>query len=313
MTDQPKVLIADKMSPDAETILRDRGVAVDVITGLDPADLFETLGAYDGLLIRSTTKVDAAALDAAICLQVIGRAGIGVDNVDVGAATARGVVVMNTPFGNAVTTAEHAIAMMMALARQIPSADRSMRDGKWEKSRFVGMELAGKTLGLVGCGNIGSIVATRAQGLRMKVVVADPFLSDERALELGVEKLDLPDLMRRADVISVHAPLNDATRGFVGAEELALARPGLRVVNCARGGIVEESALHDALVSGHVAGAALDVFASEPATENILFGMDNVIATPHLGASTLEAQEKVALQVAEQLSLIHISEPTRPY
>ncbi|MBT7614540.1 MAG: phosphoglycerate dehydrogenase [Rhodospirillaceae bacterium] len=300
MSAQPKVLIADKMSPEAASILSDRGVDVEVSTGLAPEALIELIGGYDGLLVRSSTKVTAEVLGAADRLKVIGRAGIGVDNVDVAAATAKGVVVMNTPFGNAVTTAEHAVAMMMTLARQIPTADRSMRAGKWEKSKFVGVELAGKTLGLVGCGNIGSIVASRAQGLRMRVIVADPFLSAKRARELGVERVELADLMRRADFISAHAPLNDTTRGIVGAAEIAVARDGVRIINCARGGIVDETALHDGLVSGKVAGAALDVFSVEPPQDNPLTILDNVVMTPHLGASTAEAQEKVAQQVAEQ-------------
>ena len=300
MSAQPRVLIADAMSAEAEAILAGRGIVVAVKTGMKPDALIAEIGAYDGLLVRSSTRVTADVLAAAGRLKVIGRAGIGVDNVDVAAATARGVVVMNTPFGNAVTTAEHAIAMMMTLARQIPAADRSMRAGKWEKNRFVGMELAGKTLGMVGCGNIGSIVAGRAQGLKMRVVVADPFLSPERARELGVERVELPELLARADVITVHTPLNDATRGLIGAAELAAARPGVRAVTCARGGIVDEAALHDALVSGHVAGAALDVFATEPPAGSPLLALENVVLTPHLAASTAEAQEKVAQQVAEQ-------------
>ena len=303
----PKVLIADKLSDDAADILRDRGVEVDVETGLSPEELIARIPAYEGLAVRSATKATAEVIAAAENLKVIGRAGIGVDNIDVAAATQRGVVVMNTPFGNAITTAEHAIAMMMALARQIPAADRSMRAGKWEKSKFVGVELAGKVLGLVGCGNIGSIVASRAQGLRMRVIAHDPFLAPERARELGIERVGLDDLMSRADVISVHAPLNDATRDLIGAPELAMARPGIRVVNCARGGIVNEEALYDALESGHVAGAALDVFTTEPPDGSPLLGLDNVVTTPHLGASTAEAQEKVARQIAEQMGdyLIH--------
>jgi len=300
MSAQPRVLIADAMSADAESILAGRGIVVAVKTGMKPDALIAEVGAYDGLLVRSSTKVTADVLAAATRLKVIGRAGIGVDNVDVAAATAHGVVVMNTPFGNAITTAEHAIAMMMTLARQIPAADRSMREGKWEKTRFVGMELAGKTLGMVGCGNIGSIVASRAQGLKMRVVVSDPFLSVERARELGVERVELAELLARADVITVHTPLNDATRGLIGAAELAAAKTGVRIVNCARGGIIEEAALHDALVSGHVAGAALDVFATEPPVGSPLLALENVVLTPHLGASTAEAQEKVAQQVAEQ-------------
>ena len=303
----PKVLIADKLSDDAADILRERGVEVDVETGLSPEDLIARIPAYEGLAVRSATKATAEVIAAAESLKVIGRAGIGVDNIDVAAATQRGVVVMNTPFGNAITTAEHAIAMMMALARQIPAADRSMRQGKWEKSKFVGVELAGKVLGLVGCGNIGSIVASRAQGLRMRVIAYDPFLAPERARELGIERVALDDLMSRADVISVHAPLNDATRNLIGETELTMARYGVRVVNCARGGIVNEDALYDALQSGHVAGAALDVFATEPPEGSPLLELENVVTTPHLGASTAEAQEKVARQIAEQMGdyLIH--------
>ena len=303
----PKVLIADKLSEDAAQIFRERGVDVDVETGLSVDELMAHIGAYDGLAVRSATKATAEVIAAGANLKVIGRAGIGVDNIDVAAATQRGVVVMNTPFGNAITTAEHAIAMMMALARQIPAADRSMRQGKWEKSRFVGVELAGKVLGLVGCGNIGSIVASRAQGLRMRVIAHDPFLAPERARELGIERVELAELMRRADVISVHAPLNDATRDLIGAEQLAEAKPGIRVVNCARGGIVNEAALYEALQSGQVAGAALDVFETEPPEGSPLLTLENVVTTPHLGASTAEAQEKVARQIAEQMAdyLIH--------
>lgn len=302
MMKQPRVLIADAMSADAESILAGRGIAVDVKTGLKPEALIAEIGAYDGLLVRSSTKVTAEVLDAATNLKVIGRAGIGVDNVDVPAATAHGVVVMNTPFGNAVTTAEHAIAMMFALARQIPAADRSTQAGKWEKSKFMGVELFGKTLGVVGCGNIGTIVAERALGLRMKVIAFDPFLSDERAKDLGVEKVELEDLFRRADFITLHTPMTDQTRGLLNAETLARCKPGVRVINCARGGLVVEEDLAAAIKDGHVAGAAFDVFEKEPARENVLFGLDNVVTTPHLGASTEEAQENVAIQIAEQIS-----------
>jgi D-3-phosphoglycerate dehydrogenase len=297
-----KVLISDKLSPQAAELLRSRGVEVDIETGLDEAQLIERIAGYDGLAIRSATKVTEAVLDAAKKLKVVGRAGIGVDNIDRPAATARGVVVMNTPFGNSVTTAEHAIAMMFALARQIPQADRSTRVGKWEKSRFMGVELAGKTLGLIGCGNIGSIVAERAQGLKMRVISYDPFLAQERATDLNVEKVELDALLARADVISLHTPLNDATRGIIDAAAIAKTRKGVRIVNCARGGLVVESDLKDAIESGHVAGAALDVFEEEPAGENPLFELEQVVATPHLGASTAEAQEKVAVQVAEQIA-----------
>jgi D-3-phosphoglycerate dehydrogenase len=233
---------------------------------------------------------------------VVGRAGIGVDNVDVEAATARGVVVMNTPFGNAITTAEHAVSMMMALARQIPTANASTHAGKWEKSRFMGVELYGKTLGVIGCGNIGSIVADRALGLKMRVLAFDPFLSQERANDLGVEKADLETVFTRADFITLHTPLTDHTRNLIDAKAIAKMKKGVRIINCARGGLVVEADLKAAIESGHVAGAALDVFEEEPAKANPLFGMENVVCTPHLGASTNEAQENVALQIAEQIS-----------
>ena len=235
-------------------------------------------------------------------LKVVGRAGIGVDNVDIPAATARGIIVMNTPFGNSITTAEHAIAMMMALARQLPEADRSTQAGKWEKSKFMGVEVTSKTLGIIGCGNIGSIVADRAQGLKMKVIAFDPFLTPERALDLGVEKVELPELFRRADFITLHTPMTEKTRNIINAESIATMKKGVRIINCARGGLIVEAALAEAIKAGHVAGAAIDVFEVEPAKENPLFGLPNVICTPHLGASTGEAQENVALQVAEQMA-----------
>ncbi|MGI9168964.1 MAG: phosphoglycerate dehydrogenase, partial [Caulobacteraceae bacterium] len=234
--------------------------------------------------------------------KVIGRAGIGVDNVDIPAATAAGVVVMNTPFGNSITTAEHAIAMMFALARQLPAADRSTQAGKWEKNRFLGVELHAKTLGLIGAGNIGSIVADRANGLKMKVIAYDPFLSPERAMEIGVEKVELDALLARADIITLHTPLTDKTRDILSAAALARTKKGVLIVNCARGGLVDEAALRRGLDSGQIGGAAFDVFAEEPARRNALFGAANFIATPHLGAATGEAQENVALQVAEQMS-----------
>ena len=298
----PKVLISDQLSPAAVQIFKDRGVDVDVKPGLSKEELKSIIGRYDGLAIRSATKVTADLLSAATHLKVVGRAGIGVDNVDINAATARGVVVMNTPYGNSITTAEHAIAMMFALAREIPAANTSTHAGKWEKNRFMGVELTGKTLGIIGCGNIGSIVAERAKGLRMKVAAFDPYLSAERAESLGVEKVELDELLHRADIITLHTPLTDKTRNILDAKALAKTKKGVRIVNCARGGLIDEAALKDALASGHVAGAALDVFETEPAKDNVLFGSDKVIATPHLGASTSEAQENVALQVAEQMS-----------
>jgi len=297
-----KVLISDKLSEQAVAIFRDRGIDVDFKPGLSADDLLACIGDYDGLAIRSATKVTPAVLEKATNLKVVGRAGIGVDNVDCEAATARGVVVMNTPFGNSITTAEHALAMMMALARQIPAANESTHAGKWEKSRFMGVELSGKTLGLVGAGNIGSIVADRAQGLKMKVVAFDPFLSPERAAEMNVEKKDLDELLAVADFITVHTPLTDSTRNLIDAAALAKTKPGIRIVNCARGGIINEADLLAALESGHVAGAALDVFTEEPARDNPLFGRPDVVATPHLGAATEEAQENVAVQVAEQMA-----------
>ena len=298
----PKVLISDKLSPAAVEIFRQRGVDVDLKPGLSPAEVRTIIGEYDGLAIRSATKVTRELLDAATNLKVVGRAGIGVDNVDVRSATARGVVVMNTPHGNTITTAEHAVAMMFALARQIPEASCSTKAGKWEKNRFMGVELNSKTLGLIGCGNIGSIVAERAVGLKMKVLAYDPYLSEKKALDLGVEKADLDTLLHRSDFITIHTPLTDATRNILSAEALAKAKKGVRIINCARGGLVDEAALAEAIRTGHVAGAALDVFETEPAVDSPLFGLENVVCTPHLGAATAEAQENVALQIAEQMS-----------
>ncbi|MDE1938572.1 MAG: phosphoglycerate dehydrogenase [Alphaproteobacteria bacterium] len=298
----PKVLIADKLSPAAVAIFKMRGVDADVKTGLAKEELLKIVDQYDGIAIRSATKITADVIKAAKKLKVVGRAGIGVDNVDIPAATAAGVIVMNTPFGNSITTAEHAIALMMALARDIPAANSSTQAGKWEKNRFMGTELYGKTLGLIGAGNIGGIVADRAKGLKMHVVAYDPYLSTERAAELGVEKADLSDLLARADFITLHTPLTSETRNIISADAINKMKKGVRLINCARGGLVDEAALKVALDSGHVAGAALDVFTEEPAKTNILFGNEKVVATPHLGASTEEAQENVALQVAEQIS-----------
>jgi D-3-phosphoglycerate dehydrogenase len=300
----PKVLVSDKLSKTAVQIFKDNGVDVDYLPdlGKDKEKLLEVIGQYDGLAIRSATKVTEKVIAAATNLKVIGRAGIGVDNVDIPAATKKGIIVMNTPFGNSITTAEHAIALMFSLARQLPEADASTRAGKWEKNRFMGVELTSKVLGIVGCGNIGSIVADRAVGLRMKVIAFDPFLTPERAVELGVEKVELDELLRRADFITLHTPLIDATRNIINAQAIAKMKDGVRLINCARGGLVDEKALYDGLKSGKLAGAAFDVFVEEPATSNPLFELENFIATPHLGASTSEAQENVALQVAEQIS-----------
>ena len=250
----PKVLIADKLSPAAIEIFRARGIEADVKTGLPPAELRAIIGSYDGLAIRSATKVTKELLEVSTNLKVVGRAGIGVDNVDIKAATAHGVVVMNTPFGNAITTAEHAVAMMFALARQLPEASASTRAGKWEKNRFMGVELTAKTLGIIGCGNIGSIVADRAVGLKMKVLAYDPFLTDKRAVELGVEKADLPELFARSDFITLHTPLVDGTRNIINRDSIAAMKQGVRIVNCARGGLVDEAALLEGLTSAKIAG-----------------------------------------------------------
>ena len=299
---KPRVLISDKLSAQAVEIFKNNGVEADVKVGLKPEELLAIIGEYDGLAIRSATKVTPEVIKAGKRLKVVGRAGIGVDNVDREAATAAGVIVMNTPFGNSVTTAEHSIALMMSLARKIPQANESTHKGKWEKNKFEGVELMNKTLGLIGCGNIGSIVADRAQGLKMKVVAYDPFLTPEKAKDLNIEKVDLAELLKRADFISLHTPLNAETKNILNKDTLAKCKKGVRIINCARGGLVNEADLKAALESGHVAGAAFDVFEEEPATTNILFGIESMVCTPHLGASTSEAQENVALQVAEQMS-----------
>jgi D-3-phosphoglycerate dehydrogenase len=298
----PKVLISDALSPRAVEIFAERGIETDFLPGLELGELKSRIGGYDGLAVRSATKVTRELIERAENLRVVGRAGIGVDNIDVAAATQRGIVVMNTPYGNSITTAEHTIAMLFALCRQIPAADRSTQAGKWEKARFMGVELSGKTLGIIGCGNIGSIVAERALGLHMKVLAYDPFLSPERAVALGVDKVSLDEVIARADFITLHTPMTDATRGIIDAAAIARMKRGVRIVNCARGGLVVEEDLAAALDSGQVAGAAIDVFVEEPARHNPLFGRDNVVATPHLGAATSEAQENVALQIAEQMS-----------
>jgi D-3-phosphoglycerate dehydrogenase / 2-oxoglutarate reductase len=298
----PKILIADELSPRALDIFRSRGLEVDVRIGLKKSDLVNIIAGYDGLAVRSATKVDKDVIAAAKKLRVIGRAGIGVDNIDIPAATARGILVMNTPFGNSITTAEHAIALLFAAARQIAAADASTQAGEWEKSRFMGVELYAKTLGLIGCGNIGALVAERALALKMKVIAYDPFLSQERAVKLGVEKVELDVLLSRADAISLHTPLTDKTKNILSAETIAKTKRGVMIVNAARGGLVDEAALRAALESRRVAAAGFDVFVTEPAKENVLFGAPNFVATPHLGASTNEAQENVALQVAEQMS-----------
>ncbi len=300
----PRVLVSDELSETAVQIFRDRGVEVDFEPklGKDKERLAEVIGKYEGLAIRSATKVTEKLIAAATNLKVVGRAGIGVDNVDIPAASRRGIIVMNTPFGNSITTAEHAVALMFAVARQLPAADTSTQSGKWEKSKFMGVEITGKVLGVIGAGNIGSIVCARAIGLKMHVLAYDPFLSKERAEEMGVVKVELDELLAQSDFITLHVPLTDKTRNILSAEAIAKTKPGVRIINCARGGLVDEKALAEALKSGHAAGAGFDVFEVEPATESPLFGLPNVVCTPHLGASTTEAQENVALQVAEQMS-----------
>ena len=298
----PKVLVSDKLSETAVQIFRDRGIEVDFQPDLGKDKLAEVIGKYDGLAIRSATKVTEKILANADNLKVIARAGIGTDNIDKDAASKKGVIVMNTPFGNMITTAEHAIAMMFAVARQIPEASASTHAGKWEKSKFMGVELTNKTLGVIGAGNIGGIVCNRARGLHMKVIAYDPFLSEDKAAKIGVEKVELQDLLARSDFITLHVPLTEHTKNILSRENLAKTKKGVRIINCARGGLVDEAALAELLKSGHVAGAAFDVFSVEPATENPLFGLPNVVCTPHLGAATTEAQENVALQVAEQMS-----------
>ncbi len=299
----PKVWIADKMSERAVEVFRARGIEVDYRPGLGADEQAAIAGGYDAIAVRSTTKLKGALLEAATRVRVIGRAGIGVDNVDVEACSRRGIVVMNTPFGNTVTTAELAIAHLLAAARQIPQASASTKAGKWEKNRFMGMELTGKKAGVIGAGNIGAIVCDRLKGLHMAVHVYDPFISNERAEAMGVHKVDSVEALAEiVDVLTIHVPLVDATRNLIDADILGRMKPGAILVNCARGGIVDEQALYAACQSGKLRAAALDVYAEEPAKENPLFALDNVSCTPHIGASTVEAQENVAVQVAEQMA-----------
>ena len=300
----PKVLISDSLSEAAVQIFKDRGIDVDFMPALgkDKDAFLAAIPKYDGLAIRSASKATAKIIEAATNLKVIGRAGIGTDNIDKDAASKAGIIVMNTPFGNMITTAEHAIAMMFAVARQIPEASASTHAGKWEKSKFMGVELTGKTLGVIGAGNIGGIVCDRARALKMKVMAYDPYLGEEKAEKMGVKKVELEELFANADFITLHVPYTEQTANILSAENIAKLKKGVRIINCARGGLVDEQALADALKSGHVAGAAFDVFAVEPATDSPLFNLPNVVVTPHLGAATTEAQENVALQVAEQMS-----------
>ena len=298
----PRVLIADQLSTAALAVFRGRGIEADVKPGLSKDQLLEIISGYDAVALRSATKITSDVLRTAKNLKVIGRAGIGVDNIDVPAATASGVIVMNAPFGNSITTAEHTVALLMALARDLPAANQSTHAGRWEKDRFIGTELFGKTLGIIGAGNIGAIVADRARGLKMKVIAYDPYLAPERATAIGIDKVELNEVLARADFVTLHVPLTAETRNIISAEAIARMKQGARLINAARGGLVDERALKAALDSGHLKGAALDVFEEEPARTSLLFGDERVIATPHLGASSTEAQEKVAIQIAEQIS-----------
>jgi D-3-phosphoglycerate dehydrogenase len=299
-----RILISDDLSPEAKTILeRIPGGQVDFKVGLKPAELREIIGGYDALAVRSATKVTADILSAATRLRVIGRAGTGVDNIDLAAATRRGVVVMNAPGGNSVSVAEHTLALLLALARQVADASQSTRGGKWEKKKFAaGRELAGKTLGVAGTGNIGALVVQRAKAFGMKVIAYDPFLSEDAANKLGVELVQLADIFRRSDAITLHVPFNDQTKNMVGAAQIAQMKPGALLINCARGGLIDEKALADALKAKRLGGAALDVFETEPpAADHPLFSCENFIATPHLGGSTEDAQQNVAVIVCEAM------------
>jgi D-3-phosphoglycerate dehydrogenase len=297
-----RVLISDPMSSQAVSVFEQRGIEVVQTGKMTEQELLEMIPDFHGLAIRSATNVTEAVVNAAKNLKVVGRAGIGVDNVDVPACTAKGIVVMNTPMGNAITTAEHALAMMFSLARHIPQANQTTHAGAWAKSKYMGVELTGKTLGIIGSGNIGSIVAQKAIGFGLKVQAYDPYLSEDRANTLGIKKVELDELLSTSDIISLHVPKTAETENIISATAINKMKKGVMLINCARGGLVDELALKVALESGHIKGAALDVFLQEPAKENILFGMENVICTPHLGASTTEAQEKVAIQIAEQIA-----------
>ncbi|MDD2671052.1 MAG: phosphoglycerate dehydrogenase, partial [Syntrophales bacterium] len=297
-----KVLVSDTLAEEGIEIFRKApDVEVDVMTNLTPDELKGVIKDYDALAIRSATKVTAEIIAAAKKLRVIGRAGIGLDNVDAGAASKRGIVVMNTPGGNTITTGEHTIAMMFAIARQIPQATISMKSGKWQKNKFMGAEVYNKTLGIIGIGRVGSIVADRALGLKMNVLAFDPFISPDAAAKMGISLVTLDELLAKAHFISVHTPLTKETRGIINATAFKKMRDGVFVINCARGGIIKERDLLDALNSGKVAGAALDVFEEEPVKDMTLVSLDNVICTPHLGASTDEAQINVAIAIAEQI------------
>jgi len=297
-----KVLIADKADPLCEKVLKDRGLEAVVKTGMKPEELKACIDQYEGIIIRSATTLTRDLIEAAKNLKAVARAGSGVDNIDVLACIDRKVLVMNTPFGNTVSTGEHAVAMMMALARHIPQASASTHAGKWEKKKFEGVEITGKTLGVVGCGNIGAVVADRAMGLKMNVIVFDPVMTTERARELGVKMVSLDELYAKADFITYHVTINPATKGMLNKDAIAKMKKGVRIINCARGGIMVEEDIKAAVESGQIAGFACDVYAKEPATEHIFFGMEKIICTPHIAASTKDAQVTVARQAAEQIA-----------
>lgn len=310
MPDRPRILIADPVAPEGIEMLRRAG-EVDVKTGLPPDELLSVISRYDALVVRSETRVTRAVIEAGKRLQIVGRAGVGVDNIDLEAATERGVVVVNAPQGNTVAAAEHTVALIMALARHLPQADASMRSGQWNRKQFLGTEIRGKALGIVGLGKIGSEVARRALAMDMRVLAHDPFVPEERARSLGVEPVSFERLIKESDFITVHPPLTAATTGMIGREEIAMMKDGVRLVNVARGGIIDEAALAEGVQRGKVAGAAIDVFAQEPPGESPLLGDPRIIITPHLGASTAEAQERVALDVAEQIVDILAGRPAR--
>lgn len=306
-----KILVCDPIAEDGIAIFKNAGADVDIRTGLKPEELKKAVNGYDALVVRSETKITREILDAATHLQVVGRAGVGVDNIDVAAATEKGVVVVNAPTGNTISAAEHAIALMMALARRIPEANASLRSGKWERGKFLGMEVRDKTLGIIGLGQVGSEVARRARGLEMRVIAFDPFVPEERARMLGVDLASMDDLLAQSDFITVHTTLTEGTKKLIGAEEIARTKPTVRFINTARGGIIDEDALVEAIKSGRIAGAAIDVFEKEPVTDHPLFALDGVVVTPHLGASTAEAQERVAVDVAHQIVAVLNGEPAR--
>jgi len=305
-----KVLIADPVSEKGTDILHQHA-KVDVKTGLKPEELISIIGDYEALIVRSQTKVTAEVIAAGKKLQVIGRAGVGVDNVDIEEATRRGIVVVNAPTGNTISAAEHTIALLLALARHIPQANASLKSGAWKRSQFMGTEVRNKTLGILGLGNVGSEVARRARGLEMKLIANDPFISADHAQNLQVELVPMKQLFKEADFITLHAPLTAKTKGMIGEKELALVKPSVRIINCARGALIDEEALAKAVKEGRVAGAAIDVFPTEPTTESVLFESDNIIVTPHLGASTTEAQVFAARDVAEQIVDVFKGHPAK--